>query len=237
MTPPLKYNMTLKEYNRRRAILRALLQVYVDHRTIVEGGLSLVDVSTTLSWSRAQTEALVETLVSEGYLYSTHDTDHYQITCDEMPSDEELSSLVASQGPQQSAPSATAPSRQQPAPPLRRELTQAGFRGHGRPSGDPRAAERAWFDANAAWSDDDARPPAPEEKCCRACFDLKPLSAFPHGAAVLGVGSLAGRVDGVAVTRRRADAIDATAARTPPPRCDKGTPPTNVLADLHARLS
>ena len=69
MTPPLKYNMTLKEYNRRRAILRALLQVYVDHRTIVEGGLSLVDVSTTLSWSRAQTEALVETLVSEGYLY------------------------------------------------------------------------------------------------------------------------------------------------------------------------
>ena len=121
MTPPLKYNMTLKEYNRRRAILRALLQVYVDHRTIVEGGLSLVDVSTTLSWSRAQTEALVETLVSEGYLYSTHDTDHYQITCDEMPSDEELSSLVASQGPQQSAPSATAPSRQQPAPPLRRD--------------------------------------------------------------------------------------------------------------------
>ena len=33
MTPPLKYNMTLKEYNRRRAILRALLQVYVDHTT------------------------------------------------------------------------------------------------------------------------------------------------------------------------------------------------------------
>ena len=77
---PFKYNMTLKEYNRRRAILKALLQVYVDHRTIVEGGLSLVDVSTSLSWSRAQTEALVETLVSEGYLYSTHDTDHYQIT-------------------------------------------------------------------------------------------------------------------------------------------------------------
>ena len=102
---PFKYNMTLKEYNRRRAILKALLQVYVDHRTIVEGGLSLVDVSTSLSWSRAQTEALVETLVSEGYLYSTHNTDHYQITCDEMPSDEELSSLVASQGPQQSAPS------------------------------------------------------------------------------------------------------------------------------------
>ena len=73
---PFKYNMTLKEYNRRRAILKALLQVYVDHRTIVEGGLSLVDVSTSLSWSRAQTEALVETLVSEGYLYSTHDTDH-----------------------------------------------------------------------------------------------------------------------------------------------------------------
>ena len=76
---PFKYNMTLKEYNRRRAILKALLQVYVDHRTIVEGGLSLVDVSTSLSWSRAQTEALVETLVSEGYLYSTHNTvtDHY----------------------------------------------------------------------------------------------------------------------------------------------------------------
>ena len=163
---PFKYNMTLKEYNRRRAILKALLQVYVDHRTIVEGGLSLVDVSTSLSWSRAQTEALVETLVSEGYLYSTHDTDHYQITCDEMPSDEELSSLVASQGPQQSAPSATAPSRQQqPAPPLRRELTQASFPGWpSRPSGDPRAAVRTWFDANAAWpsdsSDDDARPPA-----------------------------------------------------------------------------
>ena len=28
---PFKYNMTLKEYNRRRAILKALLQVYVDH--------------------------------------------------------------------------------------------------------------------------------------------------------------------------------------------------------------
>ena len=122
---PFKYNMTLKEYNRRRAILKALLQVYVDHRTIVEGGLSLVDVSTSLSWSRAQTEALVETLVSEGYLYSTHNTDHYQITCDEMPSDEELSSLVASQGPQQSAPSATAPSRQQQPAPL------AALRGDG----------------------------------------------------------------------------------------------------------
>ena len=121
---PFKYNMTLKEYNRRRAILKALLQVYVDHRTIVEGGLSLVDVSTSLSWSRAQTEALVETLVSEGYLYSTIDTDHYQITCDEMPSDEELSSLAASQGRQWSAPSAIAPSRQQLAPWLRRELTQ-----------------------------------------------------------------------------------------------------------------
>ena len=114
--------MTTKVRNKgaQRAILKRLLQLHVDHSTIVDG-LSLADVSTTLNLSRAETEALVETLVSEGYLYSTIDDEHHQNTCDEMPSDEELSSLVASQGPQQSAPSATAPSRQQPAPPLRRD--------------------------------------------------------------------------------------------------------------------
>ena len=113
--------LTTKESYRERAILKELLLLYVKHSGTSEEGFSLADVGTTLSLSRAETEALVETLVSEGYLYSTHDTDHYQITCDEMPSDEELSSLVASQGPQQSAPSATAPSRQQPTPPLRRK--------------------------------------------------------------------------------------------------------------------
>ena len=122
MTPPNSV-WTKDEVYGRRAILKVLLQLYVDHSTI-EKGLSLADVSTTLSLSRAHTEAVVETLLSEGYLYSTIDDEHHQITCDEMPSDEELSSLAASQGPQRSAPSATAPSRQQLAPWLRRELTQ-----------------------------------------------------------------------------------------------------------------
>ena len=68
--------MTTKVRNKgaQRAILKRLLQLHVDHSTIVDG-LSLADVSTTLNLSRAETEALVETLVSEGYLYSTHDTD------------------------------------------------------------------------------------------------------------------------------------------------------------------
>ena len=42
------------------------------------------------------------------------------------------------------------------------KLTQAGFREHCRPGGDPRAAVRAWFDANASdSSDDDDAPKAP----------------------------------------------------------------------------
>ena len=116
MTTKVSYDDT------QRALLKRLLQLYVGHGTSVEG-FALVDVSTNLSLSRAETEALVETLVSEGYLYSTIDDEHHQITCDEMPSDEELSSLAASQGRQWSAPSATAPStasRPPPAPPLRR---------------------------------------------------------------------------------------------------------------------
>ena len=121
--------MTTKVRNKgaQRAILKRLLQLHVDHSTIVDG-LSLADVSTTLNLSRAETEAHVETHISEGYLYSTIDTDHYKTTCDEMPSDEQLSSLAAAQGPQRSAPSATAPSRQQPAPWLRRELAQSATR-------------------------------------------------------------------------------------------------------------
>ena len=115
MTTKVSYDDT------QRALLKRLLQLYVGHGTSVEG-FALVDVSTNLSLSRAETEALVETLVSEGYLYSTIDDEHHQITCDEMPSDEELSSLAASQGRQWSAPSAIAPSRQQLAPWLRREL-------------------------------------------------------------------------------------------------------------------
>jgi len=127
---------------RKRAVLKALLQLYVDHSTIVEG-LSIADVSTTLSLSLAHTEAVVETLLSEGYLYSTIDDEHHQITCDEMPSGEELSFLAASQGPQRSAPSATAPSTPPPDWRLRRlQDTQAGFRDHYRPSGDRRSTMR-----------------------------------------------------------------------------------------------
>mmetsp|Transcript_9463 Transcript_9463/g.25317 ORF Transcript_9463/g.25317 Transcript_9463/m.25317 type:complete len:135 (+) Transcript_9463:134-538(+) len=123
---------TTKESYRRRSILRALLQLYVDHSTIEEG-LSIADVSTTLSLSLAHTEAVVETLLSEGYLYETIDDEHHLSTCDEMPSGEELSFLAASQGPQRSAPSATAPSKPPPDWRLRRlQATQAGF--------DPRAA-------------------------------------------------------------------------------------------------
>ena len=68
--------LTTKESYRKRAILRALLQLYVDHSTI-EAGLSLADVSTTLSLSLAHTEAVVETLLSEGYLYETIDDEHH----------------------------------------------------------------------------------------------------------------------------------------------------------------
>ena len=68
-----------KESYRKRAILRALLQLYVDHSTIEEG-LSIADVSTTLSLSRAHIEVVVETLLSEGYLYSTIDDDHHKST-------------------------------------------------------------------------------------------------------------------------------------------------------------
>ena len=71
--------MTTKVRNKgaQRAILKRLLQLHVDHSTIVDG-LSLADVSTTLNLSRAETEAHVETHISEGYLYSTIDTDHYR---------------------------------------------------------------------------------------------------------------------------------------------------------------
>ena len=68
--------LTTKESYRKRAILRALLQLYVDHSTIEEG-LSIADVSTTLSLSLAHTEAVVETLLSEGYLYETIDDEHH----------------------------------------------------------------------------------------------------------------------------------------------------------------
>jgi len=150
--------------------LKALLQLYVDHSTIVEG-LSIADVSTTLSLSRAHIEAVVGELLSEGYLYETIDDEHHLSTCDEMPSGEQLSSLAASQPP--------------PAPQLRRleveavlgtRAVLAGFR----------SRRARGFDRNARdSSNDDARPPTPEEKRCSACFDLKPLSAFSHGAAVL----------------------------------------------------
>ena len=138
-------SLTTKKLAYRRVILKQLLRLYIEHSTIEEG-LSLADVSTSLNSSRAQTEAVVETLLSEGYLYSTIDDEHHQTTCDEMPSYEQLSSLAASQGPHWPAPSATAPStasRPPPAPPLRRELTcglrTAGIRDRCRPSNDPRA--------------------------------------------------------------------------------------------------
>ena len=76
--------LTTKESYRRR-VISSLLWLYVDHSTI-EKGLSLADVSTTLSLSRAHTEAVVETLLSEGYLYSTIDDEHHQINTD-TPSD------------------------------------------------------------------------------------------------------------------------------------------------------
>ena len=101
----------------QRALLKRLLQLYVEHSGTSEDGLSLADVSTTLSLSLAHTEALLETLGSEGYLYATIDNEHHKNTCDEMPSDEELSSMAASQGPQRSAPSATAPSTAARPPP------------------------------------------------------------------------------------------------------------------------
>ena len=67
--------LTTKESYRKIAILKALLQLYVDHSTIEEG-LSIADVSTTLSLSLAHTEAVVETLLSEGYLYETIDDEN-----------------------------------------------------------------------------------------------------------------------------------------------------------------
>ena len=60
--------LTTKESYRERAILKELLLLYVKHSGTSEDGFSLADVGTTLSLSRAETEALVETLVSEGYL-------------------------------------------------------------------------------------------------------------------------------------------------------------------------
>ena len=72
--------LTTKESYRERTILKELLQLYVEHSGTSVDGLSLADVGTTLSLSRAETEALVETLDSEGYLYSTID-DHYR-ACD-----------------------------------------------------------------------------------------------------------------------------------------------------------
>ena len=75
MTPPNSV-WTKDEVYGRRAILKVLLQLYVDHSTIEEG-LSIADVSTTLSLSLAHTEAVVETLLSEGYLYETIDDEHH----------------------------------------------------------------------------------------------------------------------------------------------------------------
>ena len=74
MTPPNSV-WTKDEFYGRRAILKVLLQLYVDHSTIEEG-LSIADVSTTLSLSLAHTEAVVETLLSEGYLYETIDDEN-----------------------------------------------------------------------------------------------------------------------------------------------------------------
>ena len=72
-------SLTTKELAYRRVILKELLRLYIEHSTIEEG-LSLADVSTSLNSSRAQTEAVVETLLSEGYLYSTIDDEHHQTT-------------------------------------------------------------------------------------------------------------------------------------------------------------
>ena len=63
MTTKVPYDVTQSS-----ALLKRLLQLYVEHSGTSEDGFSLADVGTTLSLSRAQTEAVVETLVSEGYL-------------------------------------------------------------------------------------------------------------------------------------------------------------------------